>query len=318
MLRRVSSSLLLAFSCLSAASFGIIAQRSPEKSPDENKQESDRQAKDIARSNEEGRAALSARDWDTAIEKFSSGVRPAPDDVSGTAVLLIGKLIAQKSKAYDIYLSGIAAANSTLRRERIAAANSSYDDALTTFKQAIDILTSARQATDSAEKKKRANVRLELYSNAVEIHRIKVINNIDTTKGSEAARVYAEYVAIEADPARKLSAQLGLGDIMRLTGDFDKAAAAYRDALTTKPDHAEAMAGLGLSLFAAGAAASPEDTKKEQEGLIYMQKYIAIAPLSETDSQAVKDLKVSIKQAVEYMRSQNIAPQKVDDFKKKP
>jgi len=65
---------------------------------------------------------------------------------------------------------------------------------------------------------------------------------------------------------------------MRLDGDFDKAVAAYRQVLAAKPDDSEAMAKLGLSLMAQGAAVSPEDKEKEQEGLNYMQKYTESPP----------------------------------------
>ena len=79
-----------------------------------------------------------------------------------------------------------------------------------------------------------------------------------------------------------------------------------------KPDHPEAMAGLGLTLFAQGAAASPEDKSLEQEGLNYMQKYTEIAPVSSTDSQNLKELKQSIKETVDYLKNQQkMTPQKV-------
>lgn len=296
------------------------------------KEEYDRQVKEIeeknkniqagdaiaAKANEEGRAALTARDWDGAIAKFSTGIAAVPDFIGSTPVLLLGKMLAQKSKGFDGYRAGVVLTDRAARSEKFNEANKNYDDALVSFTQALDVINRAPVPADEAEKKKRDGLKLELYSNAAEVHRIKAVGNVDTSKGADAAKIYAEYLTIETDPARKLAAQVSLGDIMRLTGDLDKAAVAYRDALTTKPDHPEATAGLGLVLFAAGVAASPEDKEKEQEGLNLMQKYTEIAPVSATDSDSVKALKVSVKEAVDYLKSQKMAPQKVAAPKKKP
>jgi hypothetical protein len=106
---------------------------------------------------------------------------------------------------------------------------------------------------------------------------------------------------------------------MRLTGDYGKAVSAYKQILDTNPTHPEAMAGIGLCLFAQGAAATPENKDMEQEGLNYMQKYTEIAPISPTDSQSTKELKQSVKDTVDYLKSQKMAPQKLPATpKKKP
>jgi len=101
-----------------------------------------------------------------------------------------------------------------------------------------------------------------------------------------------------------------LGDILRGSSDFEGAATAYRQILATTPDNADAMGKLGLTLFAQGAAVAPEDKGKEQEGLNFMQKFTELSPVTPTDSAADKELKTSIKEAVDYLKSQNMAPQK--------
>jgi lipopolysaccharide biosynthesis regulator YciM len=134
---------------------------------------------------------------------------------------------------------------------------------------------------------------------------------MDTTKTADAQAIITDFVAFETDPAKKIAAQMTLGDIMRFTGDFEKAIAAYRQVLEAKPDHAEAMASLGLSLVADGAAQTPENKEKMQEGLNFMQKYTEIAPVSATDSPQTKELKESVKATVEYLKSEKMVPQKV-------
>ncbi len=270
-----------------------------------------------SKSNEEGRAALDAKNYDLAIAKFSAGVDAVPDFVGSTPVMLLGKMIAQKAKGFDLYRSGAAISDLPARKVKYGEANKEYDDALISFAQALDVINKAGAATDAADQKKRDNVKSELYSNATEIHRLKAVGNVDNSKGEDAYKLYTAYIALETDPAKKLATQLNLGDVMRLTGDFDKAIAAYRQVLATKPDQPEALGALGLSLVAQGASVVPEDKEKMQEGLNYMQKYTEIAPVAATDSPAVKELKMSVKETVDYLKSQKLTPQKLP-AKKKP
>jgi hypothetical protein len=103
---------------------------------------------------------------------------------------------------------------------------------------------------------------------------------------------------------------------MREAGISDKAIVAYRAALASTPDNAEAMAGLGLSLFNSGAVAN--DKAQMQEGLNYMTKYIEASPIAPTDSQSVKEFKTSVKEAVDYLKNaEKLVPQKVSTPGKK-
>jgi tetratricopeptide (TPR) repeat protein len=125
----------------------------------------------------------------------------------------------------------------------------------------------------------------------------------DVGKAKDAVPVYEQYFAVETEPARKLSARLALADILREAGESEPAITAYRAVLETAPDNADALAGIGLSLFNVGVS---EDNKaKMQEGLNFMQKFADTAP----DTHA---LKASVRDAVEYLKTeQKLAPQKV-------
>ena len=151
---------------------------------------------------------------------------------------------------------------------------------------------------------------MALYAAAVEIHRLKSATHIDTAKSPEVSAVVAQYLTLETDPAAKLKAQMTLGEILRTSRNFDKAIEVYRQILATNADNAEATGKLGLTLVAKGAATDPEDKDTEQEGLNYMQKYTEMAPLAPTDTPAEKELKTSIKQTVDYLKEQKMAPQK--------
>jgi len=271
------------------------------------------------RSNDEGNTAYNAGNYDLAIQKYSEGIAAVPDFVGSTPILWAGKMNALKAKGRNIYNESTKIADADQKRAKFAEANKYFDDTLAGFDAALKIINSAEPAKDPADQKRRDSMKLGLYAIAIEAHRLKAVTLIDSTKADQAAALISEYFAMETDPAKKLAVQTTLGDIMRLTYNYDKAAAAYRTALEMKPDHYEAMAGLGLSLFAEGAAASPENKEKEQEGLNYLQKYTEVSPVSPTDPPNVAELKKSVKEAVDYLRAQKMAPQKVaTPVKKKP
>lgn len=263
------------------------------------------------KANEEGHAALKAENYDLAITKFSEGAAAVPDFVGSTPILLSGKILALKAKGYKTYREGGASTDLAFRKAKYEEANKYYEDGLTAFQEAIAIVDRAEAATEPAEQKRREITRSDLYSLATEIHRLKVVGGVDTSKSAEAGALITQYIALEADPARKLAAQVTLGDVMRLSGDFDKAVEAYRAVLAVKADNAEAMGALGLVLFAQGVSIEPPNKEKMQEGLNLMQKYTEIAPVTAADSPAVKELKLSVKDAVADLKTRNMTPQKI-------
>ena len=258
-----------------------------------------------------GFEALKADNFDVAIAKFNEGITAVPDFVGSTPILINGKMNALKAKGFKIYREGSAQTDVAQRKAKYDEANKLFDEALADFKTATNILQTAEASTDAAEQTRRATVKNNLYAAAMELHRLKAVTQMDTSKTADAKTVITEYVAFETDPAKKVNAQMVLGDIMRAASDFEQAIATYRQVLEAKPDHPEAMASLGLSLVADGAAQTPENKEKMQEGLNYMQKYTEIAPVSATDSAQTKELKESVKATVDYLKSEKMVPQKV-------
>lgn len=266
----------------------------------------------IAReSGKAGFDALKADNFDVAISKFSEGIAAVPDFVGSTPILINGKMNALKGKGFKLYREGATQTEIAQRRAKYDEANRLFDEALSDFKTAMNILQTADAPGETAETTRRATIKNNLYATAIEIHRLKAATQIDTSKISDAKTVITEYLAFETDAAKKVNAQMVLGDIMRSAGDFPEAIATYRAVLEVKPDHPEAMASLGLSLVAEGAAETPENRDKMQEGLNYMQKYTEIAPVSATDSAQTKELKESVKATVDYLKSEKMVPQKV-------
>ena len=257
-----------------------------------------------SKSNKEGIDALNAKNYDVAIQKFSEGVAAVPDFIGSTPVNLTGLLVAHRGKGYNIYREGAGSTDLNVRKAKYEEANKEYNAALAAFEKAIEVIKNAEASTDPAEQKRRESLKRELYANAAEVHRLKAAGGVDTTMGDKAEAVLTEYIAMETDPAKKLAAQVTLGDVMRETGNFDKAVVAYKAVLEADPNNMDATAQVGLTLVALGTSVDPPNREQLQEGLNYMQKFADSAP--ETHK-----YKNDVKQMVEYLKTdQKLTPQK--------
>jgi len=188
--------------------------------------------------------------------------------------------------------------------EKYNAAKKEYGAALAAYTQAVDIVKRAPAATDPKDQQMRKSIMNDLYVNAIEVHRLMAVAQVDTTRTAEAEAMINEYLAQETDAAKKLKMQTTLGDIMRSAGEFDKAVAAYKAVLEAAPDNNEVMASLGLSLVAQGTAVDPPNRDQLQEGLNYMQKYADTVAILPTDSPTVQEFKKSVKDTVEYLKTE--------------
>ena len=262
------------------------------------------------RANTDGVAALKAKNYDLAIAKFSEGVAAVPDFVGSTPVMLNGKLVSHKARGFDSYVEGAKSPDATLRKSKYETANKDFDEGLAAFDQAMAVIKAAPAAVDPADQKNRAALILELLTNALEVHRLKAVTGIDSSKTAQAAVIGEEYIALEPDAVKKTAAKVTLGDIMRAAGEFDKAIATYKSVLETAPDNNEVMASLGLSLVALGTSVEPANKEQLQEGLNYMQKYADTVAILPTDSKQVQEFKQSVKDTVLYLKTeQNLKPQ---------
>jgi tetratricopeptide (TPR) repeat protein len=271
------------------------------------------------RANTEGKAALAAKNWDLAIAKFDEGITAVPDYVGSTPILIAGKMIALKSRGFDLYVQGAKATEAPVKIEKYNAAKKEFLAALASYTQAADIVKKDPSA-DPKDQALRKSIMTDLYLTAIEVHRLMAVAQVDTTHTAEAEALINEYVAQEADPAKKIKIQTVLGDIMRSAGEFDKAIAAYKAVLEASPDNSEVMASLGLSLVAQGTSVDPPNRDQLQEGLNYMQKYADTVAILPTDPPSVQEFKKSVKDTVEYLKTEQklkAQPTKAAPAKKK-
>jgi tetratricopeptide (TPR) repeat protein len=256
------------------------------------------------RADVEGKAALKAKNWDLAVSKFDEGIAAVPDYVGSTPVLLIGKITALKNRGFDIYLQGAKSPDVTVRLERYGAAKKEYHEALAAYDRASEILKTADAATDPKEQQFRKAVANDLYTAVIEVHRLMAVGQVDTSRAADAETVIKEYLATETDPAKKSVVLTTLGDIMRYSGDFEKAVAAYKGVLENSPENNEVMASLGLSLVAQGTSVDPPNREQLQEGLNYMQRYADTVSILPSDPPTVQEFKQSVKDTVEYLKTE--------------
>lgn len=256
------------------------------------------------RANTEGKAALDAKNYDLAIAKFDEGIAAVPDYIGSTPILLAGKLIALKGRGFDLYLQGAKSTDAAVKVEKYNAAKKEFAAALAAYVQAADIVKKAPASTDPNDVKLRKSIITDLYVNAIEVHRLLAVSQVDTTRTAEAETLVNEYLAQETDPVKKVKIQTVLGDIMRAAGEFDKATTAYKGVLETAPDNTEVMASLGLSLVAKAMLVDPPSRDELQEGLNYMQKYADTVAILPTDSPSVQEFKKSVKDTVEYLKTE--------------
>jgi tetratricopeptide (TPR) repeat protein len=269
---------------------------------------------------QDGRAALDAKNYDLAVTKFDEGIAAVPDFVGSTPFLLSGKSVALKARGYAYYLQGAGQTDAQVRIEKFGLAKKEFSDSLAAFAQGVDIVKKAPAATDPKEQASRKTVLTELYTTAIEVHRLMAAAAVDTTRTAEAETIINDYIAIETDPAKQVKARKTLADIMRSAGVFDKAIATYRTVLEATPDDTEVMASIGLSLVAQGTSVDPPNREQLQEGLNYMQKYADTVQILPTDPKPTQEFKQSVKDTVEYLKTEQklkAQPTKAAPAKKK-
>ncbi len=258
----------------------------------------------IQKSQTEGNKAYNEKNYDAAIARYDEGYKAAPDFVGSAPILLNNKSAALTSRALALYNQNATitdatqkAANKTKVREDFAAALDAYNTAWTIEKTS--------PATPEVSAQKLAEIKLQTLRGAGNALELMAKTEAVDEKTTAAARTLTqEYIDLETDQPKKVKAQTVLGDIFRVAGDSDNAVIEYKKALELAPDNADALAGLGLSLFNAGVLDN-NNKAKMQEGLNYMTRFAEVAP-------ATHPLKSNVAELVDYLKTQEkLTPQKV-------
>lgn len=257
---------------------------------------------------EAGAKAFEAKDYDLAILKFEEGYQANPEFVGSAPLLLNNKALSLTNRAVENFKKTSTIADITAKIEAFNKVTKDFAEAVETYNKAWTILKNAPTGSVTDPKIYEAN-KAQTLNGAIEVVKYMVTSErIDSSKTGAVKLIMGEYINVESDAAKKLAAQISLGDIYRLAADSDNAVIEYRKALEMSADNPDALAGLGLSLFNSGEINN--NVAQKQEGLGYMERFTQVAPDNHK-------LKSSVADAVTYLKSQKIVPQKVTTTKKK-
>ncbi|MDQ6786318.1 MAG: hypothetical protein M3033_05810 [Acidobacteriota bacterium] len=266
----------------------------------------------IKKSVEEGKIAFEAKNYDLAVAKYDEGYKAAPDFVGSAPILLNNKAAALTARATALYNQNVKVTDTTEKVANKTKVRQDFADAMDAYNSSWLIIKNNTSTEVPAAKV--AEIKLQGLRGAQSTMQYMVSTDaVDNQKTEIARTLTQEYISAETDAAKKLKAQNLLGDVFRVAGDSANAIIEYRKTLETAPADPDALAGLGLSLFNAGAATDPENIAQMQEGLNYMQRFTEVAPENHP-------LKASVKEVVDYLKTKQLAPQKTNKTapKKKP
>ena len=276
-----------------------------------------------------GKAAMDVKDYDTAIARFDEGYKVDTEFIGSAPFFLIAKGKALSNRGVERYNKANKLTDSA-KTEAMNTVMKDFSDAVDAFNTSFTMLKTA-SPTGVADPKRLETDKLEaLYAGQNHELTIEVpaglfdaaalaatknlvgymiaTEKIDTAKLPLIKTLMTEYMNVETDAAMKAKAQISLADMYRIAGDSDNAIIEYRKALEMAPDNPDALAGLGLSLFNSGEINN--NVAQKQEGLGFMERFTAVAPDGHK-------LKASVADAVTYLKSQKITPQKVTTTTKK-
>ena len=262
----------------------------------------------VGKAQTEGNKAFNEKNYDLAITSYDEGINADPEFEGSAPILLNNKSTALINRAIGKYNaavkgdpSGRAAAMESIKKD--------LNDSIIASNKALQVLKTATN-TDPNVQKRYAAEKIKSYQNSIDSYSRLMSMNVDTTRSKEALAAFDEYAVLETDAVKKSKMQLQLADGFRISGDSVNAIPAYRKILEVSPDNPDALAGLGLSLFSVGAGTIPENTAQMQEGLNLMTRFTEIAP-------DTHPLKASVKDAVDYLKTKKLEPQKMPKAGKK-
>ena len=257
-----------------------------------------------------GNEAYTAKDYDTAIAKFSEGITAEPNYVGVTPVLLNNRGAAYDSRAVETFNKFAKSQDASMKAEAYSKTRADIVSSIESYKTSWDIIQKA-PATDiqNPQAVEAAKIGALRGAKAAFKHAVQT-EQVDPAMIEAAKVILPEYEKVETDAAKKAEASMIIADLYRVTGDSDNAIPAYKKILETSPDNLDALAGVGFSLVNNGYIKN--DKAQMQEGSNYLQKFVSAAP----DTNKFKGDAVALIENLK--KEQNVAPQKVTTTKKKP
>jgi len=247
-------------------------------------------------------AASKAQNSDEAIAKFTAAVAQYDEGLAADAeqpAILTNKAVALKGRGVEKY-------NATIRSKTLddAGRNAGLESAKADFKaaaesssKAVELIKKQPTPTDPAEVQRFNGNKYASLLTRSESMRL-FVSKVDATQAPAGIEAFKDYIAVETDPAKKAKAQLDSAQMLLDSGQADKALSEFQAILQSEPNNADANLGAGLSLYALN------DKTKFQEAANYLQKFVEVAPDSNTFKVAAKEILAELK------NSEKIVPEK--------
>jgi tetratricopeptide (TPR) repeat protein len=253
----------------------------------------------------EGNAAYSAKDYDTAIAKYTQGINADPEFAGSAPIFLANRSLVLRDRARDTYNASVKSTDATEKVAAYAKVKKDLSDAADGLNKALAILKSAKAGENNDP-----NAQTRILNAGFEIYQMMVkTEQVDPEQIPTAKTFLDEYANAQSDAAKKSAAKLTVADLYRVAGDSDNAIAAYKDILTSDPKNVDALAGAGISLVNLGYIKN--DKAILQEGANLLQEFVSVAPADHRYRQDAVGL-------IEALKEQNVAPQKSPSPRKKP
>jgi hypothetical protein len=245
----------------------------------------------------EGNTAFQAKDYNTAITKYTEGINADPEYLGSAPILMNNRAVALRQRGIDHYNNYNKTKDAAEQQAAKADFQASYDSA-----KASLALTAKASSADPEITNKLPQYKTDASSAAREALRLLAKTKLDTTRMDELATLYQDVITAEQAADKKNSLRMEMADVFRETGDCDKAVGAYNIILAEKPDDPDALAGAGLCTVNIGFTIDNKD--KLQEGLNILQHFVDVAPDSHK-------LKADAKNTIEFLKTeQKLAPVK--------
>ncbi len=257
---------------------------------------------------EEGNKAFSQGDFSTAVARYDEGINADPDFAPSAVIFLNNKATALVSRASSTY-NAAAKADPVNFRNSLDPVKNDLNEAVVASNRTLALLK-ADTTTDPVVQKKYAVEKTRAYENLVKSYGRMLLMGIDFTKGKEAVAALNEYLALETNVEQKSAVQANLANALSRAGDLANAIPIFRRVLEVSPDNVDALGGLGLALVGQGSSETPMNMVVLQEGLNLMQRFSDSAP-------DTHPMKADVKAAVDYLKTQQLTPQKTTKPAKK-
>jgi tetratricopeptide (TPR) repeat protein len=247
-------------------------------------------------------AATKAQNSDEAIQKYTAAVAQYDEGLAADAeqpAILTNKAVALKGRGVEKYNAAIR--SKTLddagRTAALESAKADFKAAAEASTKAVGLIKEQPVPTDPAEVARYNGNKYASMLTHAESMRL-FVSKVDATQAAAGLAAFKDYIAVETDPAKKSKAQLDAAQMLLDSGQADKALAEFQAILASQPDSPDANLGAGLSLYALN------DKTKFQEAANYLQKFVEVAPDSNTYKVAAKEILAELK------NSEKIVPEK--------